>query len=738
MKKQIFLALILIFTVSAFLMANTSRTYLQRCSLDTGLEAPVTNTGTTTSPDYIVRATLIGPPTGNETVGTDLGTPAGSLRINRAGVNPNFYTATNLNLAIFPTQWQAGWTVSMYVKYIPTNEEVTWSITIPTGTNTINIQAPVQVIPPATVASDTYKLTVNTNVAGVIATGGTAAVGQTTPWVSAELDATTTLVGTYSMTPIAGGEWSPASIEVVAGDFVAGGKSGRALLTKTIAFTWTADADVFNYRLNVAVNLPIGAGVAVTGPNAALNGVIPYFVEDNDGTVANALLGIYTAGPAPAGFHWTNNPITVVEGDFVASKAANTQGFRVNSSKATFNKVANIQFMLEADVPVETWTYNLNVNGPDGYAVTGPVAGTTDYVATDGPGDIANGLLGDYTIAAAPAGFHWQTNPITVTADMFVAAKVDHVYNATIEFVLVENVIDPDNPPMGIVVTPGGDNGMPGTDAGQAAVIYTIAASGVWDVVVTKPAGYGYPWYAYINTTPMLASGPIMLDTYTFLNVNFGAKAPLVVTLDDDESMTLPVELSYFAATLTAQNFVKLTWVSQSETGLLGYRVYRSDNDNQANAVSITPSMIAATNTSTTQTYNVVDEEVVIGNTYYYWLESVDMGHSTFFGPTSVLVEGEVPPVLPEYTTMRNAYPNPFRANTNTTIEVSVKAGETGTVTVYNVLGQVVKTFSVKEGMNSLNWNGKDSKGNACGSGIYFYKLSTPSMNITKKMVIVK
>ena len=114
------------------------------------------------------------------------------------------------------------------------------------------------------------------------------------------------------------------------------------------------------------------------------------------------------------------------------------------------------------------------------------------------------------------------------------------------------------------------------------------------------------------------------------------------------------------------------------------------------------------------------------------------MGHSTFFGPTSVLVQGEVPPVLPEYTTMRNAYPNPFRANTGTTIEVNVKAGETGQVTVYNVLGQVVKTYTVKEGLNNLNWNGKDSKGNVCGSGIYFYKLSTPSMNMTKKMVIVK
>lgn len=725
MKKLLIIAALTLAIVALF--AGTPRVYTQQIVTAPG--APdiltiVTNSSTTTCPSYTATAQIV------ET-GEILSTAthvATTINISKLTTRARLV----VQLGSFPTQWVAGQTLRCTVTYtVPGphfGEFGTWDITIPTGTSPWTVYDPLQIVPPAAdVVTDTYKLTVNTNVAGVIATGGTAAVGQTTPWVSAELNDAATLVGTYSMTPIAGGTWAPASIPVLATDFVAGGKSGRNLLTKTIAFTWTADADVFNYRLNVAVNLPIGAGVAVTGPNAALNGVIPYFVEDNDGTVANALVGIYTAGPAPAGFHWTNNPITVVEGDFVASKAANTQGFRVNSSKATFNKVANIQFMLEADVPVETWTYNLNVNGPDGYAVTGPVAGTTDYLATDGPGDITNGLLGDYTIAAAPAGFHWAVNPITVTADMFVGAKTvtDHVYNASIEFVLVENeyVVDPENLP-------------PWID--QTGNVYTVTLEGVWDLTFPRPAGFSDPWYIYIDTVP-----PQEIEctgaSWTILNFDFGsAKAPVAIPFHLNDAQTLPVELSYFAATLTAQNFVKLTWVSQSETGLLGYRVYRSENNDQASAISITPSMIPATNTSTTQTYSITDAEVAIGSTYYYWLESVDMGHSTFFGPTSVLVQGEVPPVLPEYTTMRNAYPNPFRANTGTTIEVNVKAGETGQVTVYNVLGQVVKTYTVKEGLNNLNWNGKDSKGNVCGSGIYFYKLSTPSMNMTKKMVIVK
>ncbi|MBP7205146.1 MAG: T9SS type A sorting domain-containing protein, partial [Candidatus Cloacimonetes bacterium] len=150
----------------------------------------------------------------------------------------------------------------------------------------------------------------------------------------------------------------------------------------------------------------------------------------------------------------------------------------------------------------------------------------------------------------------------------------------------------------------------------------------------------------------------------------------------------------------------------------------------------ITPILIPAANTSTTHTYSITDDSVEIGDTYFYWLEAVDYQSSNFHGPVSVTVTGNVPPVLPEITSLKSAYPNPFKANT--TIEVSVKAGENGTMTIYNVAGKAVQTYNVTEGTHNLIWNGKDSSGNACGSGIYFYKLTTPSFNQTRKMIIVK
>lgn len=226
--------------------------------------------------------------------------------------------------------------------------------------------------------------------------------------------------------------------------------------------------------------------------------------------------------------------------------------------------------------------------------------------------------------------------------------------------------------------------------------------------------------------------------TITFTGVNFGAKGDVMVVMGTGTDPTLPVELSSFNAVLTAQNFVKLSWTSESETNMLGYRVYRSETDNQAEAQLITPIMIEATNTSTTQHYGIEDKEVSVGNTYYYWLEAVDYSHSSFYGYRSVEVVGEIVPELPVSSIMGNAYPNPFKATTNTKIDVRVKAGENANVTIYNVLGQVVKSYKVPEGAHTINWDGRDNRGKLCGSGIYFYKMSTPSTNQTKKMVIVK
>ena len=78
-------------------------------------------------------------------------------------------------------------------------------------------------------------------------------------------------------------------------------------------------------------------------------------------------------------------------------------------------------------------------------------------------------------------------------------------------------------------------------------------------------------------------------------------------------------------------------------------------------------------------------------------------------------------------------YPNPF--NPTTAIELALQNAGDYTLTIYNVTGQVVETFSgsADAGFVTVNW---DASSNA--SGVYFYKLTAGNFTETKKMVLLK
>lgn len=206
---------------------------------------------------------------------------------------------------------------------------------------------------------------------------------------------------------------------------------------------------------------------------------------------------------------------------------------------------------------------------------------------------------------------------------------------------------------------------------------------------------------------------------------------------------TLPVTLSHFSATQNAQNYVLLTWISQSENNLLGYHIYRNDSMELDSALQISK-MIAGTNTSEPHTYTFYDEELTEAGTYYYWLQSVDLdGTIGYFGPISVVYStggGEGgSPGIPNLTQLENAYPNPF--NPDTTIRYQLKDPGKVEIVIYNLKGQMLRSFSASHetaGSYHFRWDGRDSSGNVLPSGVYLYRMSSGKYNCTKKMVLQK
>jgi hypothetical protein len=94
-------------------------------------------------------------------------------------------------------------------------------------------------------------------------------------------------------------------------------------------------------------------------------------------------------------------------------------------------------------------------------------------------------------------------------------------------------------------------------------------------------------------------------------------------------------------------------------------------------------------------------------------------------------------PVPATYALLQN-YPNPF--NAGTVIRFDLKESSDWTLRVYNVAGQVVRTFSGFSDASqvTMTWDGTDDRGARSASGIYFYRVDAGEFTATRKMTLLK
>jgi len=95
--------------------------------------------------------------------------------------------------------------------------------------------------------------------------------------------------------------------------------------------------------------------------------------------------------------------------------------------------------------------------------------------------------------------------------------------------------------------------------------------------------------------------------------------------------------------------------------------------------------------------------------------------------------------LLPSAFELEQNYPNPF--NHITTIDYSLARKSPVTLTIYNILGRMVREWhmeSVRAGIHSFQWDGLDNSGRAVTSGVYFYRMSAAQTTKTKKLVFLK
>lgn len=214
---------------------------------------------------------------------------------------------------------------------------------------------------------------------------------------------------------------------------------------------------------------------------------------------------------------------------------------------------------------------------------------------------------------------------------------------------------------------------------------------------------------------------------------------------DDDDNMTLPVELSSFTATFDLTDGVGLKWITESEINVSGYHLYRNETNSYENSLRINPVIISiGIENGTQKIYTYVDDEVEINTDYYYWLECLEYdGFSDFYGPFKVYtdedqIEDELQIDKP-VTQLLSSYPNPFNPDVN--IPYKLIENNSVKIDIFNVKGQRVRTFTrnnQEPGNYSIYFDGRDTKGNRLSSGIYFYRMKTDTYSQTNKMILLK
>ncbi len=228
-----------------------------------------------------------------------------------------------------------------------------------------------------------------------------------------------------------------------------------------------------------------------------------------------------------------------------------------------------------------------------------------------------------------------------------------------------------------------------------------------------------------MNQTITELPGPLMVTGAGehYDNINFGYEMAMT-----------PVEITTFDYEATGGS-IHLFWITASETNNLGFNILRSDAENGAYRVLNSDIIPGAGNVEQQHRYAFDDHTVQSGQTYYYKLEDMDFqGKRSYHGPLMAIT-----PQLPETYGLEQNYPNPF--NSETVITFHLKQSGFVDVSIYNVLGQKVRTLTAQQmnaGTFTLKWDGCNEQGVMGQSGVYLYVLQTRDFREVKKMQLIK
>ena len=190
-------------------------------------------------------------------------------------------------------------------------------------------------------------------------------------------------------------------------------------------------------------------------------------------------------------------------------------------------------------------------------------------------------------------------------------------------------------------------------------------------------------------------------------------------------AIATPVELAFFSGYFDGED-VNLYWHTATEVNNLGFEIERSADGYNFQKVGFVP----GEGTTTLSQYYFYLDSLIIAGIIYYRIKQIDYdGKFEYSNIVTVLTNGPHNQFI-----LNQNYPNPF--NPNTKISFQIPEASEVKISVYNLLGEEVKTLC-----NDFKEAGSyeiDFDASYLSSDIYYYKIFTPKFSTTKKMILLK
>jgi len=204
--------------------------------------------------------------------------------------------------------------------------------------------------------------------------------------------------------------------------------------------------------------------------------------------------------------------------------------------------------------------------------------------------------------------------------------------------------------------------------------------------------------------------------------------------------VSLPVELSFFGASVDRDDCVMLEWVTESEIENLGFILERREQEADWIRIAnyITHPELHGQGSVTYRTeYSFKDNTIELGKIYDYRLADVSYAGNVEYHTITVL--GVVIESLPSVFALYQNYPNPF--NPITVICYDLPEQNHINITIYDLLGRQVKILANQAqspGYKLIIWDATDNTGKPVSAGTYFYQIKAGGFVQTKKMLLLK